>query len=134
MHPPRPRVLAVNTDIGVLELLAAALGAAGYEPITMRLADLNTEGGLLPYAMRVLPDAIVYDVGPPYVENWERLQGVLASGAISVPVIVTSTDPQALAPHAKTSSVFALVGKPFELEQLTGCLREALDHAGPPAG
>ena len=128
--PPRPRVLAVNTDSGVLALLSKALEDAGYEPIPMRLADLNVGGGLLPFATRLLPDAIVYDVGPPYVENWSRLQGVLATGAITMPVIVTSTDPEAFRDHIGSGKVYALVGKPFELGTLTNELRAALDHRG----
>jgi DNA-binding response OmpR family regulator len=120
----------VNTDRGVLDLLSAALTEAGYEPIAMRLADLNADGGLLPYATRLSPDAIVYDVGPPYIENWSRLQGVLATGTIAAPVIVTSTDPEALREHARNSAVFALVGKPFELTTLLEHVRTALDHAG----
>jgi DNA-binding response OmpR family regulator len=126
---PQPhRVLAVNTDRGILDLLAAALQEAGYEPIAMRLADLNADGGLLPYATRLNPDAIVYDVGPPFIENWSRLQGVLATGAITVPVIVTSTNPDALRQHVGNGTVHALVGKPFDLERLAHELRQALDN------
>src|SRR5579871_2962982 len=96
----------------------------------MLLADLNADGGLLPYVPRLSPDAIVYDVGPPYIENWSRLRGVLATGVIDAPVIVTSTDPEALREHTDGSHIYALIGKPFELETLTQRLREALDQQG----
>lgn len=128
----RPRVLAVNTDNGVLALIASALQALGCETVTVRLADLNAEGGLLAYVAKLLPDAIVYDVGPPYVENWTRLEGVLASGTVTAPVIVTSTDPQALEAHVQ-GRVAGLVGKPFEIDALASSVRAALDHHGDPA-
>jgi DNA-binding response OmpR family regulator len=128
---PRPRVLAINTDDGILALIAAALTEAGFEALTCRLADLNSEGGFLSYATKLLPDAIVYDVGPPYMENWERLQGVIASGAVTAPVIITSTDPDILRDKVGASPAAGFVGKPFEIAELIGSVRDALDHSRP---
>ncbi len=71
----------------------------------------------------------MYDVGPPYMENWERLQGVMASGAVTAPVIITSTDPDILRDKVRASPAAGLVGKPFEIEALISSLRDALDDS-----
>jgi CheY-like chemotaxis protein len=73
-----------------------------------------------------LPDAIVYDVAPPYDTNWTFLRLMRSSKVMqNRAFVVTTTNKKALDDLIGPSDVVELLCKPYDLEQIV----EAVNHA-----
>lgn len=106
----RPRVLVVDDDADMREMIGDILRFSGYEAI---LAPNGVEAVAEVRANR--PDAITLDLSMPELDGngvLRELSGGHRSGAI--PVVVISADASIL---QRTPQVFAVLGKPFDLSR-----------------
>jgi CheY-like chemotaxis protein len=86
---PRRKVLAIDDDEFMRELLKLHLETAGYEVL---LAEDGIEGGHL--AMHASPDLVLIDVQMPHMSGYELVQALKADPATKhIPVVfLTSED------------------------------------------
>jgi Response regulators consisting of a CheY-like receiver domain and a winged-helix DNA-binding domain len=119
------RILAIDDDRSLLELLADYLGRLGYDvtaaPDGQRaLASLDA----------VDPDLVLLDVTMPGLDGWQVLARIRAVS--QVPVIMLTArgeEPEVLRGFAGGADDY--VTKPFSFAQLSARIRAVLDRASP---
>jgi two-component system chemotaxis response regulator CheY len=109
----RARVLVVDDDRDLRELLAAVLTSAGYEVLTA-----ENGAAALSVLRTVLPELIVLDLMMPVMNGWQfrEAQAALPDYA-RIPVVCLSGH-QAARHQATTLGIKACVVKPFEIDDL----------------
>lgn len=122
--PPPSRLLIVDDDASIVELLTACLRHAGFD------VDSAYSGHDALTAMRaVRPDAVLLDVMMPGLDGFEVVRRMRTQG-IWVPVLFIS------ARYATEDKVHGLtlgddyVTKPFSLEEVIARIRALLRRAG----
>ena len=120
----KKRVLVVENNKEILELISIVLEDAGYD-----LSLLLNEQGIFNHIVDFKPDAILLDIIKPTIEGTELCRQIKeAEGTKHIPVIVLSTHPQI----EKVKDICAddIVEKPFDIEGLLEALNEQLKAAG----
>ena len=115
------RLLVVEDEPNILELLAASLRYAGFEVIT---AAAGTEA--VQAASRHRPDLIVLDVMLPDMDGFDVVRR-LRGGGTRIPVVfLTARDAMEDKVRGLTLGGDDYVTKPFSLEELTARIRAVL--------
>jgi excisionase family DNA binding protein len=117
------RVLVVDDDAGVRELVRTSLELEGFD---VREAA-NADEGLAAFEEEP-PDLVLLDVMMPRVDGWEMLRLVHERhGVGAVPVIMYSgkVDERAVE-RATERGVRAFIGKPFDPHQLVDATKQLL--------
>jgi two-component system chemotaxis response regulator CheY len=104
------RVLVVDDDASIRELLSTALEDDGYEVVPAR----NGEDALS-VCERWRPDVIVLDLMMPVMDGWTFAKRLRERDTIPIVVLSAAND---LERHARTVGATDVVGKPFDLDQL----------------
>jgi two-component system OmpR family response regulator len=115
------RLLVVEDDPNILELLAASLRFAGFEVAT---ASTGSEG--VTAALRSRPDLVVLDVMLPDLDGFEVIKLMRAEGARVPVVFLTARDTTDDKIRGLTLGGDDYVTKPFSLEELTARIRAVL--------
>jgi two-component system OmpR family response regulator len=128
--PPGPslpgRVLVVDDEPHIADLLATALRYEGFEPVVR-------DGGAaaLAAAIELRPDVILLDVMLPDFDGFEVARRLRLQGE-RVPIIfLTARDAPADAVHGLTVGGDDYVRKPFSLEEVVARVRSVLRRARP---
>lgn len=121
-----PRLLLVDDDRDILEIIGDILEAEGYD-----VARAENGAEALRQIEIALPDLVLLDLMMPVVDGWDVL-GRLRNGErrCEVPVLVLSAH-NAIAEHAKRLHADAYLGKPFEIDALIRKIGELLSKALP---
>jgi DNA-binding NtrC family response regulator len=86
--------------------------------------DLKT---VLGFMAKHQPQAIVFDVSFPYESNWQRFLEFRQLGdQCRVPVVLTTTNKDALVECVGSTEALEIVGKPYDLDELLTAVRRAL--------
>ena len=120
----RPRVLVIDDNVGMAELVARYLDGEGYE--VLGAAD-GAEG--LRLAIEAAPDVILLDVMMPKQDGWQVLQRLRnANDTRQIPVIVCSVleEPRLATSLGAARFLAKPVGRDQLLASLTDCLRETV--------
>lgn len=129
MTPSRiHRILVVEDDAGIRDMLASALGHAGFQFVEVGRGDLALE-----LLRRDRFDAVLLDLMVPVVNGFEILRFLAAErkGMLSRVVVMTAASDRTLA-HFDGAPVGALFRKPFDVVALLDCLRTiTASPAGP---
>ena len=131
---PDARLLVVEDEPNILELLAASLRYAGFEVIT---AGAGTEA--VQAAQRHRPDLIVLDVMLPDMDGFDVIRR-LRGGGTRIPVVfLTARDSTEDKIRGLTLGGDDYVTKPFSLEEVIARIRAVLrrtrgDGTEPPPG
>ena len=117
------RVLIVEDDAEVLELLRDILRFYGFVPVGVRHPDL-----VLDVAACEHPDLFLIDVMLPKRGGVELAETLRSNGFADVPMIALSASPimRDLAVH--TGVFDAALTNPFDLDRLMRCIVEQLDR------
>jgi two-component system chemotaxis response regulator CheY len=115
------RVLVVDDDASIRELLLTALEDDGYEVVPA----VNGQDALA-VCERWRPDVIVLDLMMPVMDGWTFAKRLRERDDIPIVVLSAATD---LARHAKTIGAAAVVAKPFDLDQLLPKVARAAEAA-----
>jgi DNA-binding response OmpR family regulator len=114
MRSAVPRILVIDDDSDIREVVGEALQFAGYEVTTAR----DGREGLI-QARSFRPTMILLDLMMPGMSGWEFRAAQLRDSALSaIPVVVVTalgTDPDI--------EVEAVLAKPFRLEDLLARVR-----------
>jgi CheY-like chemotaxis protein len=104
------RVLVVDDDASIRELLSTVLEDDGYEVVSA----VNGEDALAVCA-RWRPDVIVLDLMMPIMDGWTFAKRLRERDDIPIVVLSAAND---LERHAKSVGATEVIGKPFDLDQL----------------
>ena len=127
--PDAPRVLVVDDEPAITELVALALR---YEGFRVSVAD----GGraALDAVAADPPDLVVLDIMMPGIDGWEVARRLRASGS-PVPILfLTAKDATADKVRGLTLGADDYVTMPFSVEELVARIRAILRRTRPAAG
>jgi DNA-binding response OmpR family regulator len=128
--PEGPPVVAIiNTSPDVVDMLRLAFEQAGLVVVTALTHEVRE--GLVDidsFVRQHEPQAIIYDVAPPYAANWRLFEHVRSRPAVrQCKFVLTSTNPAHVRELAGSNQqVYEIVGKPFDLDQIVQAAREAV--------
>jgi DNA-binding NtrC family response regulator len=124
-------VAVINTSADTVEALRMFLEQHGFETVTVHVDELKR--GRID-ALRFLaehdPRALVYDVSPPYDDNWNFLKLFRSSEAMrGRAVVVTTTHKANLEQLVGPTDAIEIIGKPYDLDQVVAAVKRAVDGA-----
>ncbi|MEV0947673.1 response regulator transcription factor [Rhodococcus sp. NPDC049939] len=123
--PAEARILVVDDEPNIVELLTVSLRFQGFE-----VANASTGAEGLDTARRFRPDAVILDVMMPGVDGFGLLKRLRADG-VDVPVLfLTAKDAVEDKINGLTLGADDYVTKPFSLEEVVTRLRVILRRAG----
>jgi DNA-binding response OmpR family regulator len=130
---PERRVVALfNASDDTVDMVQRMLSVSGFEClIGCRFADLKK--GVVDFVGYIGehdPDVVIFDISPPYKENWaffkELRDGHEMKGR---GLVLTTTNKQRLDETAgKDSEALEVVGKPYDLAQIKDAIHTALQR------
>ena len=126
---PEARILVVDDEANILELLAVSLRFQGFEVHTA------TNGpAALDLAREIRPDAVILDVMMPGMDGFGLLRRLRADGIDAPALFLTARDSLQDKITGLTLGGDDYVTKPFSLEEVVARLRVILRRAGTGAG
>ncbi len=131
-HPgaaPEARILVVDDEANILELLAVSLRFQGFEVHTAANGP-----AALDLAREVRPDAVILDVMMPGMDGFGVLRRLRADGIDAPALFLTARDSLQDKITGLTLGGDDYVTKPFSLEEVVARLRVILRRAGTGAG
>jgi CheY-like chemotaxis protein len=122
-------VALFNSNSEVLELLREALQVSGYAAVIAHVSEVKSGRlDMIKFVEEHQPEVIVYDIAPPYDTNWTFLRLMMSSEVMrGRAFVVTTTNKRVLEGIIGPNDTLELVGKPFDLEQITGAVTRALE-------
>ena len=126
-HPPPPeaRLLVVDDEPNIVELLSASLRFAGFEVLTA------TDGAkALRLAAEQLPDLVVLDVMMPGLDGFEVVRRMRQEGIQAPVLFLTARDAVEDRIMGLTLGADDYVTKPFSLGEVLARIRAILRRAG----
>jgi two-component system OmpR family response regulator len=122
---PRPRVLVVDDEESITELVATALRYEGFQ------VEVALSGrGALTAATSFRPHLIVLDIMLPDLDGFEVQRRVAADG-LRVPILfLTARDTTEAKVHGLTMGADDYVTKPFSLDELVARVHAVLRRSG----
>lgn len=116
----KKRILVVENDPNILEIIAIVLSEEGYE-----VNSLSSGDGIFGYIKQFKPDVILLDVIRTTDEGTALCRAIKAAeGSAHIPVIVLSTHPKAK--QTKEICADEVVPKPFDLMDLVAAVEQQL--------
>jgi len=111
--PEAPIVIAVlNSNQDVIRLIRSALEDEGYTVATEHIVSFKDGAtNLAEFLSNHRPAVVVYDVAPPYMENWNFLQLLCKIPDIAAtPMVLTTVNNAALEKVAGKTRAFEILG------------------------
>ena len=131
--PTRQVVALFNASDDTVEMVQRMLDASGFDCLVgCHFADLKK--GTIDFA-RYLgehePQVVIFDISPPYKENWDFFKTLRDGTAMAGRgLVLTTTNKERLDETVgRDSEAFEIVGKPYDLDQIKGAMRAALERA-----
>ena len=127
-----PSIIVLNSSTETIEILKIALEEQGYAVAAGHVADLKKgQLDVIDFVEEHQPDVIIYDVAIPYEENWRFLRLLQSSEALKdAKWVITTTHRKRLEELVgECGDVYEVVGKPYDLIQITNAVKNALAEA-----
>jgi DNA-binding NtrC family response regulator len=123
-----PVVAILNSNYDVVELLRIALEQAGLVAVSAHIdAIRRADTSILDFVTEHEPDAVIYDLVPPYDRSWLFLVHLREKALRGRRVVLTSTNPKRASELAATSEdIYEIVGKPYDIDIIVDAVREAV--------
>ena len=123
-----PTVAIVNTNPDLVRKLQVSLETAGFVVFVVHVEQIRTAGADLDGFLRQQdPQVIVYDVAPPFDQNWRFLEHLRHSpGWQQRQFVLTTVDEKRL--HevvGRDETVYEIVGLEEEIDEIIRAVKEA---------
>jgi CheY-like chemotaxis protein len=139
--PPGARaVVAIfNSNDDIMSMLRTALEGEGFQTVAGHVVDIKRGHlDIIEFIQQHDPAVIVYDVVPPYEPNWNFLRLLRSSEFVKGRGFVVTTTNKAvlegIAEADDTSGVHELIGKPYDLAEITRAVHAAFEAGPAPDG
>jgi CheY-like chemotaxis protein len=124
-----PVALVINTSPDIVDMLRVALEHAGIVVVST-LTHLVRDGevDVDRFVLQHQPGVIVYDIAPPYESNFQLFEHIRRMPVMSGrQFVITSTNARHVEKLvARSTPVYEVIGKPFDIDQIVLATREAL--------
>jgi len=123
-----PVVAVINTNDDIVEMLRLAFEQAGLVVVSAHINDIKRgETNLGEFVREHAPRVVVYDITPPYDRSYRFVQHLRSMEVLKhTRFVLTSTNPQRVRElTGTTDEVFEILGKPYDLEEITRAVKEA---------
>jgi CheY-like chemotaxis protein len=125
-----PVVLIVNTSPDVIEMLRLAFEHSAIVVVStfthlLRSGEVDIEALVRQHA----PGAVIYDIAPPYANNWLLFQHIANLPALAgLPLVVTTTNKAHVGKLAAAANlpIFEIVGLPYDINALVDGVQQAM--------
>src|SRR5262245_49857154 len=107
------RVVAVlNSNQDVLRLIRSTLEDEGYEVVTEHIVHFRDgDANVVEFTTRHQPSLILYDLAPPYQENWDFLELLRRIPEVAaIPMVLTTVNKLALEKTVGQTDAFEILG------------------------
>jgi len=132
--PPKRVVALFNASDDTVEMVQRMLDASGYHCLVgCHFADLKK--GRIDFARYLdlhAPEVVIFDISPPYKENWHFFKGLRDGAAMQGRGLVLTTTNKDRLDEAvgANSEAFEIVGKPYDLDEIKFAIQAALKRVG----
>jgi len=120
----RARVLIIDDDADVLDMVSALLGALGCDVVGM--AKNGAEGYDLFKAQR--PDLTLLDIQMPVMDGLETLKKIRRTDKEAAVVMLTSVDETVVAEHCCHGGAKGWLRKDMNVEELSQSLQQEVNN------
>jgi two-component system response regulator (stage 0 sporulation protein F) len=128
--PGRVAVAILNTNDDMLRLLQSMVEAAGFTSVGAHVDEVGRSADTLQeFLRRHDPQVVLYDVSPPYAENWATFVWVRDAELSRGPsrrFLVTTTNKQALEERVGPTDAIELVGERVDRDAIVAAIRRAM--------
>ena len=123
-----PKVAIINSSEDTVEMLRTLLEREGWQTVQGHVDDLKRgRVDFLQFLQIHDPGVIIYDVPPPYDQNWAFLRLLRSSRAMEGRVvIVTTTNKMALERFVGPTDALEIFTKPYDVDLLIDALNRVL--------
>ena len=128
MHLP-PLIAILNTSTETIEIIEAVIEDDGFRTVSAYIVDFKRNIlSLDAFFQQHQPQVVIYDIAPPYDENWQFFrEQVLNKGYLPArSFVLTTTNKSVLERIVGPTHTIEFVGKPFDLDQISIAVRQAL--------
>jgi DNA-binding response OmpR family regulator len=127
-------VAILNTNEDIVTLLRALLESEGCKVVTAHIRHLKDgRVDLLDFVKEFDPAVVLYDVAPPYEENWRFLGLLRDTDALrGRRFVITTTNRAMLERLVGPTGAHEILGKPFDLDEVVRVVKAALSGEGRP--
>jgi DNA-binding response OmpR family regulator len=130
----RPLVAIVDTTQESIELLRGVLAEAGFATVVAYTLEFKRgERDLRAFFADYRPQAVVYDIAIPYVQNWQFFhEHVLANGVLPAErFIITTANRTVLDLLVGPTPAIELIGRPYDLAAVVAAVRRVIPGSAP---
>ena len=119
-------LVAFSTQPSIAHFLKGVLDGAGFTVV----AASSELGALERIVQETHPDAVVCDIGFPFLENWQALQNACRNpGLRQTAVVVTTSEVRELRRQVGETGAIELFRKPDDLGALRAAVESAIAHS-----
>ena len=124
---PLGTVALFNDNPEAVVRIGKLLVSAGFDVVSALIPEVRDgrcdANGIM---QRHDPAVVVYDIGPPYEENWEIFQVCRATSMRDRRFVITSANPARVERLAgRDERIFEIVDQPFDLDNIVHAVKEA---------
>ena len=127
---PPPVVVLINASDDTVEMVRRMLDVKGICCLTpCHFADLRK--GIINFDQYLIhndPAVVIFDISPPYLENWKFFKSMRDSEEMKARgIVLTTTNKMRLDEIVGDDShAIEVVGKPYDLQQISDAIENAL--------
>jgi CheY-like chemotaxis protein len=128
----RPCVAIINTSLETIQMLQDVLAEEGFATAAAYVTEFKRgERDLAAFFRQHQPQAVVYDIAIPYIQNWQFFQNqVLGLDLLSAGrFVVTTTNRSVLEQLVGPTQAIELIGRPYDLQTLISAVQRAASDA-----
>ncbi len=129
---PRIVVGIVNSSDDTVAMLRTVMEQAGFLTVAAHVTDIrNGREDFVDYVRSNNLRVVVYDVSPPYEENWTFLKLLLDTEVMrGRGIVLTTTNKAALERLVGPTDAIEILGKPYDLNAVLTAVRVAVGAVG----